>query len=125
MLNNSGSAAANAPSPLLTATDQLAFIGDRSPNQSIRRLLHLYGLRASLLRFKVLSALVAARLDGRGVYANEVHACLVSLSAGMTFVSVREVLKRLGEEGVILLQAGTGYRITDEAWAKLKQPLEG
>lgn len=125
MLNNSGSAAVSAPSPFRTATNQLAFVCDRSSNEHIRELLRFYGLRASLIRFKVLNALVAATLNGRGVGVSEVHAYLVSLSAGMTFVSVREVLKRLCDEGVILLQADKSYRITDEAWAMLKQHLDG
>ncbi|MHC8350742.1 fe2+ zn2+ uptake regulation protein [Pseudomonas sp. RT4P38] len=125
MLNNSGSAAVSAPSPFRTATNQLAFVCDRSSNEHIRELLRFYGLRTSLIRFKVLNALVAATLNGRGVGVSEVHAYLVSLSSGMTFVSVREVLKRLCDEGVILLQADKSYRITDEAWAMLKQHLDG
>ena len=125
MLNNSGSAAVSAPSPFRTATNQLAFVCDRSSNAHIRELLRFYGLRASLIRFKVLNALVAATLDERAVGVRGVHAYLVSLSAGMTFVSVREVLKRLCDEGVILLQADKSYRITDEAWAMLKQHLDG
>ncbi|CAI8726587.1 Fe2+ zn2+ uptake regulation protein [Pseudomonas sp. IT-196MI5] len=125
MLNNSGSAAESAPSPFRTATNQLAFVCDRSSNAHIRELLRFYGLRASLIRFKVLNALVAATLDGRAVGVRGVHAYLVSLSAGMTFVSVREVLKRLCDEGVILLQADKSYRITDEAWAMLKPHLDG
>jgi Fe2+ or Zn2+ uptake regulation protein len=125
MLNNSGSAAVSAPSPFRTATNQLAFVCDRSSNEHIRELLRLYGLRTSLIRFKVLNALIAATLDGRAVGVHGVHAYLVSLSAGMTFVSVREVLKRLCDEGVILLQADKSYRITDEAWAMLRQHLDG
>jgi hypothetical protein len=125
VLNNSGSAAESAPSPFRTATNQLAFVCDRSLNAHIRELLRFYGLRASLIRFKVLNALVAATLDGRAVGVRGVHAYLASLSAGMTFVSVREVLKRLCDEDVILLQADKSYRITDEAWAMLKQHLDG
>jgi len=125
MLNNSGSAAVSVPSSFRTATNQLAFVCDRSSNEHIRELLRFYGLRTSLIRFKVLNALVAATLNGRVVGVSEVHAYLVSLSAGMTFVSVREVLKRLCDEGVILLQADKSYRITDEAWALLKQHPDG
>jgi Fe2+ or Zn2+ uptake regulation protein len=125
MLNNSGSAAVSAPSPFRTATNQPAFVCDRSSNEHIRELLRFYGLRTSLIRFKVLNALIAAALDGHAIGVRGVHAYLVSLSAGMTFVSVREVLKRLCDEGVILLQADKNYRITDEAWAMLKQHLDG
>lgn len=125
MLNNSGSAAVSAPSPFRTATNQLAFVCDRSSNEHIRELLRFYGLRTSLIRFKVLNTLIAATLDGRAVGARGVHAYLVSLSVGMTFVSVREVLKRLCDEGVIVLEADKSYRITDEAWAMLKQHLDG
>ena len=125
MLNNSGSAAVSAPSPFRTATNQLAFVCNRSSNEHIRELLRFYGLRTSLIRIKVLNALVAATLDGRVVGVRGVHAYLMSLSAGMTFVSVREVLKRLCNEGVILLEADKNYRITDEAWAMLKQHLDG
>jgi Fe2+ or Zn2+ uptake regulation protein len=125
MLNNSGSATVSAPSPFRTATNQLAFVCNRSSNEHIRELLRFYGLRTSLIRLKVLNALVAATLDGRVVGVRGVHAYLMSLSAGMTFVSVREVLKRLCNEGVIVLEADKNYRITDEAWAMLKQHLDG
>lgn len=125
MLNNSGSAAVSVPSRFRGATHQQAFVCDHSSNEHIRELLRFYGLRTSLIRIKVLNALVAATLDGRAVGVRGVYAYLVSLSAGMTFVSVREVLKRLCDEGVILLQADKNYRITDEAWAMLKQHLDG
>jgi Fe2+ or Zn2+ uptake regulation protein len=125
MLNNSGSAAVSTPSPFRTATNQLAFVCDRSSNEHIRELLRFYGLRTSLIRFKVLNTLIAAALDGRAVGVRGVHAYLMSLSAGMTFVSVREVLKRLCDEGVIVLEADKSYRITDDAWAMLKQHLDG
>ncbi|MDF9773354.1 fe2+ zn2+ uptake regulation protein [Pseudomonas baetica] len=125
MLNNSGSVTVGAPSPFRTATNQLAFVCNRSSNEHIRELLRFYGLRTSLIRLKVLNALVAATLDGRVVGVRGVHAYLMSLSAGMTFVSVREVLKRLCNDGVIVLEADKNYRITDEAWAMLKQHLDG
>ncbi|WP_025129104.1 hypothetical protein [Pseudomonas sp. PH1b] len=125
MLNSSGSAAAGMPSPLRTLTQRLAIECDRSPNGHIRELLRVYGLRTSLIRFKVLNALIAAALEGRAVSVRGVHAYLGTVSAGMTSARVREVLKRLCAEGVILLQADKNYRINEEAWSILKQHRGG
>ncbi len=61
MLNNSGSVSAIAPQPF-QATHQLALEHDRRANEHIRELLRCYGLRASLIRFKVINALVIATL---------------------------------------------------------------
>lgn len=119
MLNHSSSAAVSAPSPYRAAAKPLAFARDRSSNEHIRELLRFYGLRTSLIRFKVLNALIAATLDGRAVGVHGVHAYLNAQSVGMTFISVREVLKRLCDEGVILLEADKRYRIAEEAWAML------
>lgn len=121
MLNNSGSASVIAPLPFQTAATQRAFEFDRSTNEHIRELLRHYGLRTSLIRFKVINPLVVATREGRSIGVHAVHAYLESCSVELSFISVREVLKRLCDEGVILFAADKSYRFTSEACAILKQ----
>lgn len=115
MFSNPGAASVNAPSALRTATNPLAFEFERSANEHIRELLRHFGLRASLIRFKVINALVVASRDGRSMGVNGVHAYVESTSPELSFISVREVLKRLCEDGLIELDKDKNYRFTREA----------
>jgi len=124
MFNNPGTEAVNAPSVFRTATPQLAFEFERSANEHIRELLRHFGLRTSLIRFKVINALVIASRDGYAIGVNGVHTFVESSSPELSFVSVREVLKRLCDEGLIVLEGDKTYRFTGEAWALLQQHLE-
>jgi Fe2+ or Zn2+ uptake regulation protein len=99
----------------------LAFECDRSANAHIRELLRHFGLRTSLIRFKVINALVVAGRDGHGIGVNGVHAFVESSSPELSFVSVREVLKRLGEEGLIVLGSDKTYRFSSAAMELLQQ----
>ncbi|WP_260954361.1 fe2+ zn2+ uptake regulation protein [Pseudomonas citri] len=98
---------------------QLAFDLERSPNEHIRKLLRFYGLRTSLIRFKVINALAVAAQDGRAIGVRGVHTYLHASAADLSFIGVREVLKRLCEEGVIVLHTDKSYRFTEQAWAML------
>jgi Fe2+ or Zn2+ uptake regulation protein len=109
--------------PFLPATHPLPLEPDRSANGHIRELLRFHGLRTSLFRIKVINALVLATLEGRAIGVCGVRAYLESSSVELTLVSVREVLKRLAEEGVIVFQADKSYRFTTEAWGMLKPHL--
>ncbi|MDO7895960.1 fe2+ zn2+ uptake regulation protein [Pseudomonas citrulli] len=121
MQGNPGTTPSSARPPLRPAADPLAHDPDRCANEPIRDLLRFYGLRTSLIRFKVINALLGAALDGRSMGARGVHAKLAKSSADLSFVSVREVLKRLSEEGVIVFQADKTYCFTAEAWTMLEQ----
>lgn len=120
MFNHPGVGAVNAPLAFRTANNPLAFECDRSTNAHIRELLRHFGLRTSLIRFKVINALVVAGRDGHGIGVNGVHAFVESSSPELSFVSVREVLKRLGEEGLIVLGSDKTYRFSSEAMELLQ-----
>ncbi len=123
-MNNPGMTPQNSLRSLRASTGQLAFDLEPNVNEHIRDLLRFHGLRTSLIRFKVINALVVATLDDRAIGVRGVHAYLESFSAELSFVSVREVLRRLCEEGVIVYQADKSYRFTSQAWAMLKLHLD-
>ncbi|UVL86351.1 fe2+ zn2+ uptake regulation protein [Pseudomonas sp. B21-028] len=101
-----------------TTTTQHPLEDDR---HNIRELLRHYGLRTSLIRLKVIDALLVAARDGRSITVRGVHHYLGLFAAELSLISVREVLRRLCEEGVILFQPDKSYRFTREASAILEQ----
>ena len=84
-------------------------------NQRIRHLLKCFGLRTSLIRLKVIDALLTAADNGRSLGVRGVHSHLLELGIPLSFLSVREVLKRLCSEGVITLNADKSYSLHEEA----------
>lgn len=95
---------------------------ERLGNGQIRELLRTYGLRTSLIRLKVIDALHAADRDGRSIGVRGVHSQLEQLDIPLSFLSVREVLKRLCAEGVINLGSDKSYSLNPQARAVLEQP---
>ncbi|MGE8064535.1 fe2+ zn2+ uptake regulation protein [Pseudomonas sp. NPDC089569] len=106
--------------PLQQATLAPSLEGDCNKNRRIRDLLGRYGLRPSLIRLKVIDALLVAAREGRSIGVHGVHAHLGLLIAEVSYISVREVLKRLREEGVIDFH-DKAYHFTPHAWAFLGQ----
>ncbi|MFJ9989981.1 fe2+ zn2+ uptake regulation protein [Pseudomonas putida] len=94
---------------------------DRIGNEQIRELLRAYGLRTSLIRLKVIDALHSADRNGRSIGVRGVHAQLEQLDIPLSFLSVREVLKRLCTEGVISLGDDKCYSLQPAARAVLEQ----
>lgn len=84
---------------------------DRHGNDQIKRLLKHFGLRTSLVRLKVLDALLAAIGEDQPVGVRGLHSRLNRLDTPISFLSVREVLKRLCDEGVITLQDDKTYHL--------------
>ncbi|WP_448120309.1 fe2+ zn2+ uptake regulation protein [Pseudomonas veronii] len=84
-------------------------------NQRIRHLLKCFGLRTSLIRLKVIDALLTAADNQRTLGVRGVHSHLLELGIPLSFLSVREVLKRLCSEGVITLNADKSYSLHEEA----------
>ena len=84
-------------------------------NQRIRHLLKCFGLRTSLIRLKVIDALLTAADSQRTLGVRGVHSHLLNLGIPLSFLSVREVLKRLCSEGVITLNADQSYSLHEEA----------
>jgi Fe2+ or Zn2+ uptake regulation protein len=95
---------------------------DRPGNDHIRQLLKRFGLRTSLVRLKVLDALVNASQAGQPLGVRGVHNQLLKLDIPMSFLSVREVLKRLCDEGVIHMNADKSYSLHPLAWQSLHGP---
>ncbi|MFV3382373.1 fe2+ zn2+ uptake regulation protein [Pseudomonas sp. NY15354] len=93
----------------------------RTGNEQIRELLRTFGLRTSLIRLKVIDALHTADRDGRSIGVRGIHAQLEQLDIPLSFLSVREVLKRLCAEGVISLGNDKCYSLNPEARAVLEQ----
>jgi len=85
---------------------------EQQGNQRIRHLLKCFGLRTSLIRLKVIDALLTAADNQRTL---GVHSHLLELGIPLSFLSVREVLKRLCSEGVITLNTDKSYSLHEEA----------
>ena len=88
---------------------------EQQGNQRIRHLLKCFGLRTSLIRLKVIDALLTAADNGRTLGVRGVHSHLLELGIPLSFLSVREVLKRLCSEGVITLNSDRSYSLHEEA----------
>jgi hypothetical protein len=106
--------AAQAPSPAAQA--------DRPGNEHIRLLLKSFGLRSSLVRLKVLDALLVAGEQGKSLGVRGVHGHLLRLDVPLSFLSVREVLKRLCDEGVLNLNEDKTYHLNSRATDWLNDP---
>lgn len=108
--------------PAKAAQGQEACGEERVGNEQIRELLRAYGLRTSLIRLKVIDALHNAGRSGRSIGVRGVHTQLEQLDIPLSFLSVREVLKRLCAEGVISLGSDKCYSLVPQAQAMLEQP---
>jgi Fe2+ or Zn2+ uptake regulation protein len=92
---------------------------ERHGNDRIRFLLKSFGLRTSLIRLKVIDALLTAAENDRSLGVRGVHSHLLELDIPLSFLSVREVLKRLCSEGVITLNPDKSYSLHQDAAALL------
>lgn len=92
---------------------------ERHGNERIRVLLKSFGLRTSLIRLKVIDALLTAAENDRSLGVRGVHSQLLDLDIPLSFLSVREVLKRLCSEGVIVLNPDKSYSLHPQAAALL------
>lgn len=93
---------------------------ERHGNERIRLLLKSFGLRTSLIRLKVIDALLSAADNDRSLGVRGVHSHLLDLDIPLSFLSVREVLKRLCSEGVITLNPDKSYSLHPQAAAVLR-----
>ena len=96
-------------------TQAFAKATEHQGNQRIRHLLKCFGLRTSLIRLKVIDALLTAADNGRSLGVRGVHSHLLELGIPLSFLSVREVLKRLCSEGLITLNSDKSYSLHEEA----------
>ncbi|KJZ65457.1 fe2+ zn2+ uptake regulation protein [Pseudomonas fluorescens] len=109
----------NAPQGSAMGSGVFTQRGERNGNERIRLLLKSYGLRTSLIRLKVIDALLTAAESDRSLGVRGVHSHLLDLDIPLSFLSVREVLKRLCSEGVITLNADKSYSLHPHAAAML------
>lgn len=93
---------------------------ERGGNEQIRELLRVFGLRTSLIRLKVIDALHMADREGRSIGVRGIHGQLEKLDIPLSFLSVREVLKRLCVEGVINMGSDKCYSLNPQARAILE-----
>ena len=99
--------------------------GQRPPSERIKAMLKHFGLRPSLIRLKILEALLHPGEDGAPMGAHGVHRQLQEKGATASFLSVREVLKRLSGEGVIKRNDDKTYELTDETLGLLREETSG
>jgi len=102
-----------------TASNGVFGSAERGSNEQIKRLLKSYGLRTSLIRLKVIDALLKAADENRRLGVRGVHSQLLGLDIPLSFLSVREVLKRLCSEGVVTLNPDKSYSLHHQAVALL------
>ncbi|BCX68449.1 MULTISPECIES: fe2+ zn2+ uptake regulation protein [Pseudomonas] len=110
----------NAPKSTSIGVDVFDQRTERHGNERIRLLLKSFGLRTSLIRLKVIDALLTAAESNRSLGVRGVHAHLLELDIPLSFLSVREVLKRLCSEGVIVLNEDKSYSLDPRAAAILQ-----
>ena len=104
----------------MTASQRLSDrSAERGGNEHIKRLLKRFGLRTSLIRLKVIDALLNAAEENRNLGVRGVHSQLLELDIPLSFLSVREVLKRLCSEGVVILNPDKSYCLHPDAIALL------
>ncbi|MCY1391752.1 hypothetical protein D9M71_66040 [compost metagenome] len=121
MYNQSATVSTQALLPVQAPPALQVFVADRGANEQIRELLRCYGLRTSLIRLKVIDTLLVAARNGRSIGVRGVHAHLETVSVELSFLSVREVLKRLCSVGVIRLNPDKCYSLTADAKAILER----
>lgn len=97
---------------------------ERVDYDGIKALLKHFGLRTSLIRLKVLDALLDAHRKEQKIGVRGVHSYLDAHGVNSSFLSVREVLKRLGIDGVILLDADKHYCLSADAVALLQMKAQ-
>ena len=107
--------------PTCSSGAMLAKPAERGGNERIRQLLKHFGLRTSLIRLKVIDALLVAGNNQRRLGVRGVHSHLLELDIPLSFLSVREVLKRLCGEGVVVLNTDKSYSLHPDAMTALQQ----
>ena len=93
-------------------------------NERIRHLLKCFGLRTSLVRLKVIDALLTTAGSDRRLGVRGMHSHLLALDIPLSFLSVREVLKRLCSEGVVVLNNDKSYSLHPQAEAVLTARID-
>ncbi|TWC23064.1 MULTISPECIES: fe2+ zn2+ uptake regulation protein [unclassified Pseudomonas] len=105
--------------PMATSNNVLAKATERGNNDHIRGLLKSFGLRTSLIRLKIIDILRTSTMENRCLGARGVHSQLLEADIPLSFLSVREVLKRLCSVGLVTLNPDKSYSLHPKAMAML------
>jgi Fe2+ or Zn2+ uptake regulation protein len=90
-------------------------------HRQLRRMLQQAALKTSLPRLKVLEMLCLAALHGGGISSRLLHERLVEAGEPLSLVSVRQVLGRLVEGGLVVVQGGSRFCLAP-AWRATISP---
>ncbi|MFZ6048860.1 hypothetical protein ACFW0H_22405 [Pseudomonas sp. CR3202] len=77
--------------------------------RQLRQMLQQAGLKTSLPRLKVLEILCLASLEGDDIASRVLHERLVEAGEPLSLASVRQVLGRMVESGLVVAQGGSRY----------------
>ncbi len=83
--------------------------------RQLRQMLQQAGLKTSLPRLKVLEILCLASLEGDDIASRVLHERLVEGGEPLSLASVRQVLGRMVDSGLVVAQGGSRYRLAP-AW---------
>ena len=78
-------------------------------HRQLRRMLKQAGLKTSMPRLKVLEMLYLAALQGGGLSSRLLHERLVEAGDPLSLVGVRQVLGRMVEGGLVVVQGGSHF----------------
>ncbi|MGG2396078.1 transcriptional repressor [Pseudomonas sp. SH1-B] len=94
-----------------TQTQPSRSLEDMPDTRQCREWLQAVGLRFSMPRLKVVEALCTAD-EERGVSARELHQQLNEAGEPLSLISVRQVLRRMAENGMVQATGRSRYRLT-------------
>ncbi|WAG80961.1 hypothetical protein LMK08_09990 [Metapseudomonas furukawaii] len=77
----------------------------------LREMLRRAGLKASMPRLKVLEILYLASWEGGELSSRRLHERLQDAGEPLTLVSVRQVLGRMVDSGLVIAEGGHRYRL--------------
>ncbi|WP_342246303.1 hypothetical protein [Pseudomonas sp. OTU5201] len=84
-------------------------------HRQVRQMLQQAGLKTSMLRLKVLEILCIASQDGSDIPSRALHERLVEAGEPLSLVSVRQVLGRMVDRGLVVARGGSRFRLAP-AW---------
>ncbi|MBD2838928.1 hypothetical protein ID144_17940 [Pseudomonas sp. JM0905a] len=85
----------------------------------LRQMLQQSGLKTSMPRLKVLEILCLASLDGGNISSRVLHERLVGAGEPLSLVSVRQVLGRMVDSGLVVALGGSRYCLAPSWEAKI------
>ncbi|AOE85865.1 hypothetical protein [Pseudomonas sp. TCU-HL1] len=88
-------------------------------HHQLRLMLQDAGLKTSMPRLKVLEILCLASFEGHDIAGRVLHERLVEAGEPLSLVSVRQVLGRMVESGLVEAQGGGRYRLAPAWEAKI------